>query len=77
MTNPVDIHSHVEAICEAVGVVASYVYRLDIEPQQMTVYCYAGKDGFCDGKKYIVKDEDSRFYGEAALEPPLTIEVTS
>lgn len=48
----VDIHEHVAAICEAVGVDSNYAFRLEVVPGEVVVHCFAGRDGFCKGAKY-------------------------
>lgn len=60
-------------LCERLGISPGYVYRIDLQsnPGTATVYCYAGQDGYCEGSKYVVTDEASPWYGQAALEPPV------
>ena len=71
-----DLSDLTVAICERMGIDARYVYRIDLDAARgtATVYCFAGRQGFCKGAKYIVTDDPaSPWCGEAALEPPVTI----
>ena len=70
-----DIHDLVEEICQRLGLKSSYVYKLELEPGRATVFAFKGVDGLCEGSKFVIKDEASPLYGEAALEPPLTFPV--
>lgn len=57
-----DLREPVAEICARLGLEPSYVSELDISPSDIRVVLYRGKDGRCQGVKYV--DE----LGEVATE---------
>jgi hypothetical protein len=64
----VNVSDLVRTLCERLGVDPTSVYRIDLETQRATIYRYANN---AEGRKYVVKDPESPYFGEAATEPPL------
>lgn len=54
ITQPVDIHDEINAICEKLGLKASYVHRIEFEPASVVVHLFKGKEGRCASPKYVI-----------------------
>lgn len=73
--NAIDISDLTKQICERLNVDRTHVYCINITPTEATLNCYAGEHGFCKGPKYVIHDEESPWNGQAALEPPLRLDI--
>lgn len=52
MSHPINIHEHVRAICDALGLDANNVARLDIKPHEVEATVYMLNE---NGKKYATE----------------------
>lgn len=53
MSERADITAPVAEICAVLGLDESYVARLDFSPGRVNVELFCGKEGRCQGAKYI------------------------
>jgi hypothetical protein len=59
----IDLTDPLENICDKLGIDKTYVHSIHLYPTATHVHLFKGKDGFCQGAKYV--DETT---GEAAME---------
>jgi hypothetical protein len=74
-TEHIDISDLIIEMCSRLQIDPTYVYRMELRPQEATIYLFKGQDGFCKGRKYVIKDEGP-YEGQAAEEPPLRLKIT-